>query len=278
VLTVDLQQKAKHALDVAESDRQKAERESVRIAEELKATQEKRNAEEQARIDGENKRLEQESAAAKAQLKAAEIEKHQLEAAKKDFEMTMAGIRDEAEALGGDTEQSEAELRLRAELESHNAKLEAANAELDAAVRAKAEADQAKVVVEKKVAAQQAVEEELRLQLYEEMEAWLDEERAHSEEELENARKLAEEEEARKRRVETDREREAEATAELLLDVHSLLDDAQAELNPSIIAQATAEERAKLARTAKQVASTEKEKAKRALQAARAKVTSLKRP
>jgi hypothetical protein len=109
------------------------------------------------------------------------------------------------------------------------------------------------------------------------MEAWLDEERSRSEEELENARKLAEKEAAREQRVATDRERDAEATAELLLDVESLLDGKRAETKQPIIAQAKAEERAKLANTAKEAASTEKEKAKRALEAARAKIASLKR-
>jgi len=168
-------------------------------------------------------------------------------------------------------------LKLRAELESHNAKLKAVNIEVDAAVRAKADADQAKIAEEEKVATLNAVEEALRLQLYEEMETWLDEERAHSEEEVETAKKLAEEEAARQRRTAADRERDTEATQELLLDVESLLGDQQAESKQPIIAQAEAEERVKLARTAKEAASAEKEDARRALETARAKVASLKR-
>jgi rhodanese-related sulfurtransferase len=276
-LTVALQEKAKSGLEAAENARRATEHESARIADQLKAAKEKRRAEEQARIDEEKKRLEAEAADAKAKLKVAELEKKELENAQKEYEGTMAQIRDKAKSLDGAEDESETELKLRAELESHNARLKAVTAEFDAAVQAKTDADQAKVAVEEKVATQKAVEEGVRLQLYEEMEAWLDEERSRSEEELENARKLAEEEAAREQRVAADRERDADATAELLLDVESLLDDKRAETKRPIIAQAKAEERAKLANTAKDAASAEKEKAKRALEAARAKIASLKR-
>jgi rhodanese-related sulfurtransferase len=278
-LTVALQDKAKSALEAAESARQETERESARIADQLKAAKEKRHAEEQAQIDRGKKQLEAEAADAKAKLEAAKLEKQELEDAHKEYEGTMARIRDKAKPIASDEEESEVELQLRAELASHDAKLKAVNIEFDDAVRAKADADQAKVAEEEKVATLNAVEEELRLQLYEEMETWLDEERADSEEEVENAKKLAEKEEARQRRIAADRERDADATAtvELLLDVESLLGDQQAESKQPIIAQAEAEERVKLARTAKEAASAEKEDARRALETARAKVASLKR-
>ena len=276
-LTVTLQEKAKSALEAAESARQETERESARVADQLKAAKEKRYAEEQAQIDREKKLLEAEAADAKAKLEAAKLEKQELEDAHKEYEGTMAQIRDKTRSLDSDEDESAVELKLRAELESHNAKLKAVNIEVDAAVQAKADADQAKIAEEEKVATLNAVEEELRLQLYEEMETWLDEERAHSEEEVETAKKLAEEEAARQRRTAADRERDTEATQELLLDVESLLGDQQAESKQPIIAQAEAEERVKLARNAKEAASAEKEDARRALETARAKVASLKR-
>lgn len=274
--TVTAQEKAKQDLEEAEKARKAAKQESERIARELKAAQEKRRAEEQARIEKEKKRLEKEAADAHKKLEAAERAKLELTSATMKYDEIMAGIRDEEKRLARETKESDAERKLRAELDTHNAAMKAAEQEIDVAMRAKAEADEAKAVVEEKVATQQAVEEELRVQLYEEMEAWLDKERNQSEEELARAQKMAEEQALREQKKVEERLQQATKTAEMLSDVGAQIGDEEDD-DQTIWRQTSAEAYATLARTARDEAVTEKEKAKRALEAARARVDALKK-
>ncbi|MDX1512703.1 MAG: cyclic nucleotide-binding domain-containing protein, partial [Gammaproteobacteria bacterium] len=217
--TAAAQEKARLTLEAAENARTLAKQESERIAKELKAAQEKRRADEAARIEKERKRLDDEAAKARAKLEAAEKAKMELSTATMKYEEIMAGIRKEEEKLAKERKESSAEQKLRAELDAHNAAMKAAEDEITAAMQAKSEADMAKAKVEEKVATQQAVEEELRVQLYEEMEAWLDQERNRSEEEVEAARRIALEQAERERKKAEERAQQAARTAELLSDV-----------------------------------------------------------
>ena len=279
--TVEAQEKARRIVEAAETARMDARRESERIARELKAAQAKRRAEEQSRIDNEKSRLEKEAAKARTKLEAAERAKRELTSATMKYDEIMAGIRAEERNLASATKESDAERKLRAELDAHNAAMKAAEQAFDAAMRAKVEADEAKAVVEEKVATQQAVEEELRLQLYEEMEAWLEKERNQSEEDLARARKMAEEQAAREQKKAEERRQQAAKTAEMLSDVGAQIGETDEggadEHDQTLWQQTSAETRSTLARTARDEVVMEKEKAKRALAAARARVEALKK-
>lgn len=272
--TVTAQEKAKQDLEVAEKARIAAKQESERIARELKAAQDKRRAEEEARIEKEKKRLEKEATEARAKLEAAEKAKLELTSATMKYDEIMAGIRAEEKKLARETKESDAERELRAELDAHNAAMKAAEQEIDVAMQAKAKADEAKAVVEEKVATQQAVAEELRVQLYEEMEAWLDQERSQSEEELARAREMAEKQAELERRKAEERRLQAAKTAEMLSDVGAQVGDDD---DQTIVRQTSAETYSTLTQTARDEVIMEKEKAMRALEAARARVEALKK-
>ncbi len=137
----------------------------------------------------------------------------------------MASIRKEEKSLdkGKAQGESKAERTLRAELDAYRKKMEAAENQINDAIQAKASADQAKAEAEKKVVTQQAVEEEIRVQLYDEMEQWLNEERARSEEELTRTQQLARQQVMLEKRKEAALRQQRAAEAALMSDVGAQL-------------------------------------------------------
>ncbi|MDH3412336.1 MAG: cyclic nucleotide-binding domain-containing protein [Gammaproteobacteria bacterium] len=270
--TVSAQEKARYELDRAAAARNLAEEESQRIADELKSAQAKRRAQEDTRVKREKARLEREAKEAKSKLEAAEKAKRALQAARKEYDKTMAVIRKEEKSLDHEKRESKAERALRAELESYQAKMEAAEGQIDEALRAKESADQAKAEAEEKVVTQQAVEEEIRVQLYDEMEQWLKEERDRSEEELSRTQQLTRQQVMLEKRKEAERNRQKAAEATLMSEIGAQLGH---DGESGLAQQASAEKRASLTRSAHEEAAAAKAKAKSALEAARAKMKSL---
>ena len=163
---------------------------------------------------------------------------------------------------------------LRAELDAYREKMETAESQINDAMQAKESADQAKAEAEQKVVTQQAIEEEIRVQLYDEMEQWLNEERERSQEELSRTQQLAREQIMLEKRKHADRQRQKAADSALMFDVGAQLgpiDDS----DQTLAHQASAEKRANLTRSAHEEAAAAKAKAKSALEAARAKMKSL---
>ncbi len=187
----------------------------------------------------------------------------------------MASIRKEEKSLdkGKATAETKAERALRAELDAYRKKMEAAENQINDAIQAKASADQAKAEAEKKVVTQQAVEEEIRVQLYDEMEQWLNEERARSEEELTRTQQLARQQVMLEKRKEAALQQQRAAEAALMSDVDAQLGSGNDD--QTVAQQASAEKRATLTRIAHDEAAAAKAKAKAALEAARAKMKSL---
>lgn len=272
--TVSAQEKAKYELERAEAARKLAVEESQRIADELKAAQEKRRAEEEARVTREKARLEREATKAKSKLESAEKAKRALQSARKEYDKTMAVIRKEEKSLDSESRESKAERSLRAELDEYRAKMDAAESQINNAMRAKESADQAKAEAEQKVVTQQAVEEEIRVQLYDEMEQWLKEERERSEEELTRTQELARQQIMLEKRKEAERQQQRAAEAALMSEVGAQLGHG-GRSDHTLAQQASAEKRATLTRTAHEEAAAAKAKAKSALEAARAKMKSL---
>ncbi len=272
--TIQAQEKAKHELERAEAARKLAEEESQRIADELKAAQEKRRAQEDTRVKREKARLEREAKKAKSKLQAAEKAKRALQTAKKEYDKTMAVIRKEEKSLDTEKVESKAERALRAELDAYREKMEAAENQINDAIQAKESADQAKAEAEQKVVTQHAVEEEIRVQLYDEMEQWLKEERERSEEELSRTQQLARQQVMLEKRKEAARQQQKAAEAAMLSDVGAQLGPGD-NSDQTLAQQASAEKRASLTRSAHEEAAAAKAKAKSALEAARAKMKSL---
>jgi rhodanese-related sulfurtransferase len=272
--TVEAQEKAKYELERAEAARKLAEKESQRIADELKVAQRKRRAQEDTRVKREKARLEREANKAKSKLEAAEKAKRALQSARKEYDNTMAVIRKEEKSLGRDSAESKAERALRAELDAYRAKMETAESRINDAMRAKASADQAKAEAEQKVVTQQALEEEIRVQLYEEMEQWLNEERERSREELTRTQELARQQILLEKRKELQRQRQKAADSAMMSDVDSQLGTADG-ADQTLAQRASAETRANLTRSAHEEAAASKAKARSALEAARAKMKSL---
>ncbi len=274
--TIEAQEKAKHELERAEAARKLAEEESQRIADELKSAQEKRRAQEDTRVRQERARLEQQAKQAKSKLEAAEKAKRTLQSARKEYDKTMASIRKEEKSLdkGKATAESKAERALRAELDAYRKRMEAAENQINDAIQAKASADQAKAEAEKKVVTQQAVEEEIRVQLYDEMEQWLNEERARSEEELTRTQQLARQQVMQEKRKQAALQQQRAAEAALMSDVGAQLGSGN-DSDQTGAQQASAEKRATLTRIAHDEAAAARAKAKAALEAARAKMKSL---
>ncbi len=272
--TIQAQEKAKHELERAEAARKLAEEESQRIADELKAAQDKRRAQEDTRVKREKARLEREAKRAKSKLEAAEKAKRALQKARNEYDKTMAVIRKEEKSLDHEKGESKAERTLRAELDAYRGKMEAAESQIHDAMRAKESADQAKAEAEQKVVTQQAVEEEIRVQLYDEMEQWLNEERERSEEELSRTQQLARHQIMLEKRKEAARQRQKAVEAALLSDVGAQLGHGD-NADQTLAQQASAEKRASLTRSAHEDAAAAKDKAKSALEAARAKMKSL---
>ncbi len=272
--TIAAQEKAKHDLERAEAARKLAAEESQRIADELKTAQEKRRAQEDTRVRQEKARLEREAIKAKSKLEAAEKAKRALQSARKEYNKTMAVIRKEEKSLGQESAESKAERALRAELDAYRDKMDAAESQINVAMRAKESADQAKAEAEQKVVTQQAVEEEIRVQLYDEIEQWLKEERDRSEEELLRTQELTRQQIMMEKRKEAELQAKKAAEAALMSDIGAQLGGSD-QSDQNMAQQASAEKRATLTRIAHDEAAAARDKAKAALEAAKAKMKSI---
>jgi hypothetical protein len=174
-------------------------------------------------------------------------------------------------ADGGDPTTDEE--RLLAELEAVQDKIAHATARMGDAKRARDSAELAKIAVEEQVATHQAVQDEIRLTLYEQAEEQLREECARSEQEAEKAKALVE-----VMGRTSDRGNEAPSRDEqtLISELHEQLKHAAIPLDRALKEQSHAEQRAALARSAQDEAAAQRLKMRTALHRARQHIAELK--
>ena len=165
------QERAKRELQAAQSAKATAQREAERLTAELRHAQDQRESEEEARRQTTLQSLEDERSLATRDLEEAE-------ATEKSLSSTIVRIRGEVKPDAG--AEAPAEETTLSELADFEAQLTQASQRLDGAHRAKASADRASHQAQEKIAHQRALEGELRLQLHEEAETWLKEERTRS--------------------------------------------------------------------------------------------------
>ncbi len=253
--SLEAQEKAKQDLQSAEGAIAEAQAEAERLAARLQAEREAREEAERKRQEAERQRLARERERAAAELAAAERAK--LEAERK-LESTIRR---------GDEEKTAEQVK------SVEAKVAKASEAVETAKAAKAEADEAQVRAEARIAAQRELEEELRLQLIEEAEMWLLDERHRSESDLEQARVEAERlAEVDARKAESKR-RDRAADDTLIADVSLQLGDESSDgldvIEESLAQREYAAEKAALAKRAQEEATAERMRAEQALEQAR---------
>lgn len=180
---------------------------------------------------------------------------------------------DGASTTGDGGDPTTDEERLLAELEAIQDKIAHATARMGDAKRARDSAELAKIAVEEQVATHQAVQDEIRLALYEQAEKQLREECARSEQEAEKAKALVE---AMGRT--SDRANEAPSREEqtLISELHEQLKHAAIPLDRALKEQSHAEQRATLARSAQDEAAAQRLKMRTALHRARQHIAELK--
>lgn len=179
-------------------------------------------------------------------------------------------------AFTEDAAHSTTEEQLRAELEATERKLARADSRITAAAQAKEQASQAKCQVEEQVARHRAVEDELRLEIYEETEERLRVERQRSEEQV--AASIALVEAMRGRSFAPAGGSDVDTNKVMMVDIQQQLLQGAASPCATEATQDNmeAERRAAMARAAQEHATAERLKAKRDLQRAREHLIALR--
>lgn len=172
-----------------------------------------------------------------------------------------------------DGNQAAAEERLLTELKAIQQKIVQATATMGDAKRARDHAERAVIAVEEKVATHQAVQDEIRLALYEQAEEQLREECARSEQEAEKAKALVD---AMGRTSNSGSEAASLQEQTLITELHEQLKYAAIPLDRALKEQSHAEQRAILARSAQDEAAAQRLKMRTALHRARQHIAELK--
>jgi len=221
--TLEQQEKARRELEKIQLARAAAEREVESVKRELGIAEAERRKQIEARRAAERKRVDEMDARASEDLERA---RKARKTAARGLEEAQAKLRKLHRDTAGEGEPPVDEERaISAEIRSSEQMLSAADAQMQTAERAQAEAQAERCALEQKTAEEQALLEEMRLQLQEETERWLEEERKRSEADLDKARAYAEQMEK------IEQERRAKAGGEggeenLMADVQAQLGDA----------------------------------------------------
>lgn len=258
-MSIAAQEKARHELDLAEAARVEAEQESARLRREVDDATRQRREEEAARREEEVRRLREEEESTRTRLDGALAAHEVAKARHKSVAATLTDLE------GGDDRAKQAALR--DELKTFEAQLASAGDALAEAREAHESAATAQSIAEETAATARTRAEELRLQLYEEMEVWINEEEERSREELERTAHYARELE----RIQAEKQRkhaaEQEATESMLSDIQGLLSgslsaDPLSDLRHSRL---VAEEKARLVQRARRAVAEQTERARAAI-------------
>jgi hypothetical protein len=205
------------------------------------------------------RKLREESATARARLEDATRAHELARQRQKDYSATLVDA-----ARAGDAER---EAQVRGELASAEQTLARTDDALTQAREAHASAAQAETIAAQTTAAARSRADELRLQLYEEMEGWISEEEDRSREELQNAERYARELARIQAEKEARRTAEAQATAGMLSDIEGMLSGTLGNdpLDSIMRTHMIAEEKARLVQRARRIVAEQTERARAAV-------------
>ena len=257
--SIAAQERARQELDQVESARIQAERVTATLGEQVKAQLTAQREAESAERKAQIARLRERSAAARAHLEDAQRAHELARRTRQDYSATLVDA-----TQSGDAER---EAKVRDELATADDVLARADDALTQAREAHASAAQAETIAAQTTEAARSRADELRLQLYEEMEVWISEEEERSREELANAERYARE----LTRIQADKQArrtaEAQSTAGMLSDIQSMLAGTAVDdpLDSVIRTHMVAEEKARLVQRARRTVAEQTERARAAI-------------
>jgi len=209
--TIATQEKARHDLEMAETARRDARRAADRIEEQIEQQRQVQKRSDEAKRETERVRLQTAHDQAEERLKQARLRLESIEAKK-------TALSDSA------TQPTTAPDREAPEVVALGEEARHADQALHAAEAAQNEAVQAQQQAATIAATTQTKEDELRLQLYEEMEAWAQEEEEQSKTDIERALRYAAEMQRIQKQKQQKAHQENIATQDLLSDLKSALE------------------------------------------------------
>jgi hypothetical protein len=253
-------ERARQTMELAEAERIEAHKETQRLRADTELELRQRQANEERARDAQVRELQSANEAAQQRLQQAQRARDEAMAQHKRFSATLSDV-----AQARDPQRERA---LREDIETASETLADADSELGRAHLQHTRAARAEHVAEQTHAAAAGREDELRLQLFEEMQTWIDEEQSQAGEELEHAAQYARELERIHAAKERKRVEELHADENMFSDIEGLL-SSEASDNPLDIAMRThtiAEEKARLVLRAKLKVSEDAARARAALE------------
>ena len=254
--SIAAQERARQELDQAEAARVQAEQDTAALSEQVQAQLAAQREAEARQREAQVRTLREQSAAARARLKEAQRAHELAQQRQKDYSATLVDA-----ARAGDTRR---EQQVRGELATVEEVLARTDDALAQARQAHASAAQAETIAAQTSAAARSRADELRLQLYEEMESWISEEEERSREELQNAERYARELVRIQATKEARRAAEEQATAGMLSDIEGMLSGTLGD-DPRDSVMRThmvAEEKARLVQRARRTVAEQTERAR----------------
>ena len=236
-----------------------AQRESERLRAHTEAQLHERRQREDAERDAEVARLLAASEKAKERLENAQQARDAAMRRRADYSRTFdEQVRDADPAR---------QAQLHEELATFETAIASADDALNQAQQAHDDATTAQAIAEETAATARTRADELRVQLYEEMEVWISEEEERSKAELESAEHYARELQRIQTQKEARRAEQAEATASLLNDIEHMLsgEDPDDRIAGLMHTRLAAEEKARLVGRARREAAEQTERARAAL-------------
>lgn len=274
-LSVAELEKSEVSLVKAEQAKYTADLEAKRIVSALQAAEDKRREESIAARVATNETLALEAEQAGMSVLEAQQAKQNAEEKRRIAMQKLAKVR---AASGEDVEPRELddENNLRQEIELIDANVSAAIGTLELAELAKDSAEANRIAAEEKAAKLTESEQELRLSLHQEAEAWLNQERQRSQAELDKAEQELAQKWALREANEEQRKNLDSSGGDLLQDISAQLSGAHDALE-AVGKKAYAEEKTDLAVAAQEDLAAKKIKTQAALDAARAQIARLRR-
>ena len=238
-------ERARQNMEFAEAERVEAEKETERLRAATESELLQHHAQEQSAREAQLRDLQLTRQAAQQRLEQAQRVRDEARVQHERFSSTLTDIR-QAQDIQGDE-------ALRVEVETASQKLAHADSELNQAQRHHTQAAEAEQVAEQTQAAAVDREDELRLQIYEEMEVWIEQENSRSVEDLARAAEYTNELERISARKQSKRLAESHADADMFSDIATLLsgDVADDPFNLAMRTHTIAEEKARLIQRAK---------------------------
>jgi len=253
-------ERARQTMELAEAERTEAHKETQRLRADTELELRQRQENEERARDAQVRELQSANEAAQQRLQQAQRARDEAMAQHKRFSATLSDV-----AQAKDPQRERA---LREDIETASETLADADSELGRAHLQHTRAARAEHVAEQTHAAAVGREDELRLQIFEEMQTWIEEEQSQAGEELEHAAQYARELERIHAAKERKRVEELHADENMFSDVEDLLSGESSDnpLNSAMRTHIIAEEKARLVQRAKLKVSEDAARARAALE------------